>query len=85
MIRWTATTGVAPADALRIRREVFLEEQKFTRAADTFDKTAIHIVGYDGDAPVGTAPSGGRGAARGWARCCCRRPSDRRAPPAQSA
>ena len=55
MIRWIATTGAAPADALCIRREVFLEEQKFTRDADAFDEAAVDIVGYDGDEPFGTA------------------------------
>ena len=41
-------------DAIRIRREVFIEEQGFSEEFDDIDTVATHIVAYEGDAPTGT-------------------------------
>ena len=41
-------------DEVRIRTEVFVEEQGFTDEFDDGVNDAIHIVLYDGDAPVAT-------------------------------
>lgn len=41
-----------PDDARRIREKVFVEEQKFVDEFDETDKTAAHLVMYDGDQAV---------------------------------
>lgn len=41
-----------PADAMEIRTVVFVEEQGFVDMPDETDKTAAHILGYDGDKAV---------------------------------
>jgi len=45
------------ADAVAVRRAVFIEEQGVSEAEemDGRDETARHVVAYDGDRPVGTA------------------------------
>ena len=43
-----------PADAARIREEVFMQEQGFTEEFDDIDATATHLVLYDGGQAVGT-------------------------------
>lgn len=42
-----------PEDAQKIREEVFVREQGFKNEFDDIDKTAAHIVVYDGELPVG--------------------------------
>ncbi len=41
-----------PVEAARIRTEVFIEEQGFSQEFDETDKTARHIVLFDGGSPV---------------------------------
>ena len=41
-------------DAVRIRKEVFMEEQGFKDEFDATDEVALHLVAYDGEEPVGT-------------------------------
>ena len=43
-----------PQDAAEIRRAVFMNEQGFKDEFDDTDKTASHIVLYDGEAPAAT-------------------------------
>lgn len=43
-----------PDDAIKIRREVFVEEQGFLDEFDNIDEIAVHIVAYEGDEPAGT-------------------------------
>ncbi len=43
-----------PNDAMKIRQEVFVEEQGFLDEFDDIDGIAMHIVAYDGDEPAGT-------------------------------
>jgi ElaA protein len=45
------------ATCQRLRREVFIEEQGVSEAdeVDGLDEGAIHLLAFDGDAPVGTA------------------------------
>lgn len=44
----------ATEDAYKIRREVFIEEQKFTIDKDEIDERAYHVVIYDEDIPIAT-------------------------------
>ena len=41
-----------PEDAVKIRTEVFIVEQKFEEKIDDVDNFATHIVMYDGDKPI---------------------------------
>jgi len=52
-----AETDAELADALSVRRAVFIEEQGVPedRELDGRDGEATHFVAYDGDAPVGAA------------------------------
>ena len=43
-----------PDAALEVRITVFVEEQGFRDEFDDTDKTAMHIVAFDGDRPIGT-------------------------------
>lgn len=43
-----------PRDAMSVRKAVFIDEQGFHDEFDDTDKTALHIVAYDGSKPVGT-------------------------------
>lgn len=43
-----------PQEAAEIRIKVFCEEQGFQEEFDELDKTAIHIVAYEGDTAIGT-------------------------------
>ncbi len=54
-IRIEVTRDIATCRALR--REVFIQEQGVSEAdeVDGLDDTAIHLLAYVGDAPVGTA------------------------------
>ncbi|MBQ8961168.1 MAG: GNAT family N-acetyltransferase [Ruminococcus sp.] len=45
--------GIVP-DCMTVRQTVFVEEQGFENEFDETDESCIHIVVYDGDAPVGT-------------------------------
>lgn len=53
--RVDADEGIA--DALSVRREVFIDEQGVPedREIDGMDGDATHFVAYDGDDPIGTA------------------------------
>ena len=42
-----------PQDAKSIREAVFVDEQGFHDEFDETDEISLHIVAYDGDAPVG--------------------------------
>lgn len=56
-IRWLESgrnDGQILRDALWVRAEVFLKEQKFSHDEDELDQTSIIAVCYDGDSPVGT-------------------------------
>ena len=44
-----------PKEAKDIRREVFVDEQGFKNEFDDIDNTAIHLVCYDNEKPIGTA------------------------------
>ena len=44
-----------PKEAKDIRREVFVDEQGFKNEFDDIDNTAIHLVCYDKEKPIGTA------------------------------
>lgn len=44
-----------PKEAKDIRREVFVDEQGFKNEFDNIDNTAIHLVCYDKEKPIGTA------------------------------
>lgn len=44
-----------PKEAKDIRREVFIDEQGFKNEFDDIDITAIHLVCYDKEKPIGTA------------------------------
>ncbi len=43
-----------PPEAMDIRIAVFVDEQGFCDRLDDTDKAAVHVVAYDGEAPVGT-------------------------------
>lgn len=43
-----------PAEAMDIRKEVFMEEQGFQNEFDEIDRRAVHLVLFDGEMPVGT-------------------------------
>ncbi len=42
-----------PEEAVKIRKEVFVEEQGFSMEFDDTDRTAAHMVLFDEDKPVG--------------------------------
>ena len=44
-----------PKEAKDIRQEVFIDEQGFKNEFDDIDNTAIHLVCYDKEKPIGTA------------------------------
>ena len=44
-----------PKEAKDSRREVFVDEQGFKNEFDDIDNTAIHLVCYDNENPIGTA------------------------------
>ena len=44
-----------PKEAKDIRQEVFVDEQGFKNEFDNIDNTAIHLVCYDKEKPIGTA------------------------------
>ena len=44
-----------PYEARRIRTEVFVEEQGFVEEFDSNDKTAIHLVGFEGYKAIATS------------------------------
>lgn len=48
------TEHSVPADAARIRQEVFVDEQGFVDEFDEADERSVHFVMYDGDEPVAT-------------------------------
>ncbi len=41
-----------PEDAWKIRDEVFVREQGFLEEFDEIDKTAVHLIMYDGKIPI---------------------------------
>lgn len=41
-------------DCVKIREEVFVDEQGFKEEFDEVDKSAVHIVIYDGETPIAT-------------------------------
>ena len=43
-----------PEDAVRIRKEVFMDEQGFCNEFDEIDKTALHAVLYEDDKAAAT-------------------------------
>lgn len=43
-----------PEDAVFIRNEVFIKEQGFVCEFDEIDKSALHLVCYDGENPIAT-------------------------------
>lgn len=43
-----------PKDAAKIRKEVFITEQGFENEFDEIDNTAVHVVAYNGETPIGT-------------------------------
>ncbi len=53
----TDTSSGIYSDALALRKTVFIEEQNVDEALeiDELEDKTLHIVGYDGDAPVCTA------------------------------
>lgn len=53
-MRFTASPGVLPEEARLLRTIIFIEEQGFVREFDDLDDTAVHIVAFDGDKPIGT-------------------------------
>ena len=53
-MRFTASPGVLPEEARLLRTLIFIEEQGFVREFDDPDDTAVHIVAFDGDKPIGT-------------------------------
>lgn len=53
-MRFTASPGVLPEEARLLRTLIFIEEQGFVREFDDLDDTAVHIVAFDGDKPIGT-------------------------------
>ena len=53
-MRFTASPGVLPEGARLLRTLIFIEEQGFVREFDDLDDTAVHIVAFDGDKPIGT-------------------------------
>lgn len=53
-MRFTASPGVLPEEARLLRTLIFIEEQGFVREFDEIDDTAVHIVAFDGDKPIGT-------------------------------
>lgn len=40
------------ADAMLVRKTVFIDEQGFKDEFDETDKTAVHLVAYDGNKPI---------------------------------
>lgn len=44
-----------PLEAVRIRTEVFIDEQGFKEEFDDIDKTALHTVLYSDDIPIATS------------------------------
>ncbi len=56
MSRWIAKTCDLET-CLLLRRVVFIEEQNVPEAeeVDEYDTTAIHLLGFEGDTPAGTA------------------------------
>ncbi|WP_456386362.1 GNAT family N-acetyltransferase [Profundibacter sp.] len=56
MSRWIAKTCDLET-CLQLRRKVFIEEQNVPEEeeVDEFDATAIHLLAFEGDTPVGTA------------------------------
>lgn len=53
-MRFSASPGVLPEEARLLRTLIFIEEQGFVREFDEIDDTAVHIVAFDGDKPIGT-------------------------------
>ena len=51
MLRFEVSERLS-AEAVRLRREVFMEEQGFRDEFDDDDERSVHIVLYDDDAPV---------------------------------
>lgn len=74
-IRIEVTRDIATCRALRL--EVFIEEQGVSEAdeVDTLDDSAIHLLAYDADAPVGTARLLVKGTTGKIGRVCVRAPA----------
>lgn len=43
-----------PQDAMKVRQNVFVTEQGFVDEFDAIDSVAVHLVMYDGEAPIAT-------------------------------
>lgn len=73
--RIEVTRDIATCRALR--REVFIEEQGVSEAdeVDTLDDTAVHLLAFDGQSPVGTARLLIKGRVGKIGRVCVRAPA----------
>ena len=75
MSRWIAKTCDLET-CLRLRRVVFIEEQNVPEAeeVDEYDTSAIHLLGFEGDTPAGTARIVLQGATGKIGRVCVLKP-----------
>ena len=75
MSRWIAKTCDLET-CLMLRRVVFIEEQNVPEAeeVDEYDTTAIHLLGFEGDTPAGTARIVLHGATGKIGRVCVLKP-----------
>ena len=71
MSRWIAKTCDLET-CLLLRRKVFIDEQNVPEEeeVDAFDTTAIHLLAFEGDTPVGTARIVVQGAVGKIGRVC---------------
>ncbi len=75
MSRWIAKTCDLET-CLMLRRVVFIDEQNVPEAeeVDEYDTTAIHLLGFEGDTPAGTARIVRHGATGKIGRVCVLKP-----------
>jgi len=75
MSRWIAKTCDLET-CLMLRRVVFIEEQNVPEAeeVDEYDTSAIHLLGFEGDTPAGTARIVLHGAVGKIGRVCVLKP-----------
>jgi len=75
MSRWVAKTCDLET-CLLLRRVVFIDEQNVPEAEelDNYDTTAIHLLGFEGDTPAGTARIVLQGATGKIGRVCVLKP-----------
>ena len=75
MSRWVAKTFDLET-CLLLRRVVFIDEQNVPEAEelDNYDTTAIHLLGFEGDTPAGTARIVLHGATGKIGRVCVLKP-----------